>query len=305
MIIQFPGENILIQHKFTDIADDWSKETFPQLAYGTLRSYTAGLKNAKLYFNDKNIENITHQDINSYFTDYLVAKRNLGKNTVKNYRNVISGIFKYAVLKDIIPANPVKDVTIPKGLKTTPRPLPPDSDIEKVKANINSEFGLFYYIALFTGLRRGEILALRYEDFDFKNNLIKVDKSIYYKHNKPYVKKPKTEAGIRYTPFLEQLKSRIPKNMEGALFADEYGNYLTESQLKVKLNRYKRETKVVGTPHQIRHEFATHLYQANIPDKDISTILGHSDVSTSKNIYIHITKQQLSKSTEILNKYFS
>lgn len=305
MIIQFPVENILMKHKFADIADNWSKEAFPQLAYGTLRSYTAGLKNAKLYFNDKYIEDITHQDINSYFTNYLAIERKLGKNTVKNYRNVISGIFKYAVLKDLIQTNLVKDVTIPKGLKTTPRPLPPDSDIEKVKANINIEFGLFYYIALFTGLRRGEILALRYEDFDFKNDLIKIDKSIFYKHNKPYVKKPKTEAGIRYTPFLEQLKCKIPQNRKGVLFSDEQGNYLTESQLKVKLRRYKKETKITGTPHQIRHEFATYLYQANIPDKDISTILGHSDVTTSKNIYIHITKQQLSKSTEMLNKYFS
>ncbi len=305
MIIQFNQETKQNKHQFVEIAEKWANITFPQLAYRTLSSYTAGLKNAKIYFNNKYIEDITHQEINTYLSKYLAEERNLAKNTIKNYRNVISGIFKFAVINDIIPTNIVKDISIPRGLRFTPRPLPPDSDIEKVKTNVNIEFGLFYYIALYTGLRRGEILALRYEDFDFTNNLIKVDKSIYYKHNKPIVKKPKTEAGIRFTPFLTELKKVIQPKKTGPVFADKNGNYLIESQFKSKLDKYRKITKVVGTPHQVRHEFATYLYEADIGDKDIATILGHSDVSTSKNIYIHITKQRLSKSTELLNKYFS
>ena len=305
MILKFKCEQINEKHLFTEIADSWAKEAFPQLAYRTLSCYTAGLKHSKLYFEKAYIEDISHSEVKDYIENYLVAERNLAKKTVKNYRIVLSMIFKYAVVNDIIQVNIVKDISIPKGLREIPRELPTDSDIEKVKVFYNLDFGLFYYIVLFTGLRRGEVLALEYEDFDWDNNLIRINKSIYHKHNKPILKTPKTDAGIRYVPFLEPLKKVIEKNKKGLLFCDENGDYLIGSQVELKIKKYQKTTGVNGTPHQVRHEFATYLYEANLPDKDISTILGHSDVSTSKNIYVHIRKQQLMKSTNILNEYLS
>ncbi len=305
MIVKFTGEQIIEKHYFSKIADEWAAEAFPKLAYRTLSCYTAGLKHAKMYFKNSYIEDITHFDIKKYIEDYLVSKRNLAKKTVKNYRIVLSMIFKYAVVNDIIQSNIVKDISIPKGLREIPRELPTDSDIEKVKINLNVDFGLFYYIVLYTGLRRGEVLALEYEDFDWKNNLIKINKSIYHKHNKPVLKEPKTEAGERFVPFLEPLKKVIDKNKSGLLFCDEKGNYLIGSQVELGIKKYQKATGVKGTPHQVRHEYATYLYEANLPDKDISTILGHKDISTTKNIYIHIRQKQLMKSTNILNEYLS
>lgn len=304
MIVKFNGEVNNFKHRFVDVADAWADEAFPKLAYRTLSSYTAGLKHAKLYFQNEYIEDITHQKINAYFYDYLI-NRDLAKSTVKNYRNVLSGIFKYAVNQDLIPVNYVRDISIPKGLKVTPREFPADSDIEKVKANVNSEFGLFYFIILYTGLRRGEVLALDYEDFDWENDLIKISKTIYHKHNVPVLKTPKTTAGERYVPFLKQLKTVINQNNKGHIFCDENGDYLTSSQFEIKLKSYQKNTGIKGMPHQIRHEFATYLYEAELDDKDISEILGHTDVATSKNIYIHIRKQQLMKSTNRLNEYLS
>ncbi len=303
MIIKFCNFQTFDKHSFVDIADQWAEEAFEQLAYRTLSCYTAPLKTVKEYFNDCYIEDINHKQIKDYF-DFLVQK-GFSKKTIQNYRIVLCLIFKSAVLKDICPHNTAADVPIPKGLKSSRRVLPSLVDIEKIKSNVNAEFGLFYFLILYTGIRRGEALALAYEDIDFNNNTIKIEKSVYHKHNRPVLKSPKTESGIRTIPLLDPLKKVLDQTKKGIIFSDEKGNYLTRYQVESGISNYRELTGIECTPHQLRHEFATILHEADIDDKEIQELLGHSDISTTKNIYMHITPRQFRATAEKLNKYLS
>jgi len=304
MIIKFPKNNIEMKHQFTEIADKWADEAFKQLAYRTLSCYTSALKRAKNYFRNSYIEDITHLQIKSYM-EYLVTQFDYSKKTIKNYRIVLSMVFKYAIVNDLIENNPVSDVSIPKGLKSTHRLPPSDDEIEKIKNNVNNEFGLFYYFLLYTGIRRGEALALTYEDIDWHNSLIHINKSLYHKNNMPYIKTPKTESGNRYIPLLNPLKEVLNQNKTGIIFSDEFGNHLTGSQVETKIKWYRRNTGIKCSPHQLRHEYATILHEADIVDKDAQELLGHAQISTTKDIYMHITPKRLQKTAEKLNKYLS
>ncbi len=304
MIIKFPGIRENNKHFFNDIADTWSTEAFPQLAYRTLSCYKAPLYRAKNYFYNNYIEDITHLQVKSYM-DYLVNQFSYSKKTIKNYRIVLSMIFKYAVVNDIIDNNPVSDVSIPKGLKSSHRLPPSDTEIEKIKNNVNSDFGLFYYFLLYTGIRRGEALALTYEDIDWSNSLIHINKTLYHKHNNPEIKTPKTECGIRYIPLLNPLKKVLDKNKTGIIFHDDAGKYMTASQVETKIKWYRRNTGIECSPHQLRHEYATILHEANIVDKDAQELLGHAQISTTKDIYTHISPKRLKKTAEKLNEYLS
>lgn len=303
MIIKFAKINETSKHRFITVADAWAQEAFPNLAYRTLSCYTAPLKTAKRYFILDNIEDITHLKIKSYM-EYLVEE-NYSKKTIKNYRIVLSMIFKYAVVNDIIENNIVSDVSIPKGLKSTRRNPPTEKEIEMIKKSVNNDFGLFYYFLLYTGIRRGEALALTYEDIDWDNELIYINKTLFHKHNQPEIKAPKTESGIRYVPLLKPLKEVLDKNKKGIIFSNEDGEYLTGSQVETKIKWYRRETGITCSPHQLRHEYATILHEADIVDKDAQELLGHAQISTTKDIYMHITPRRLKRTAEKLNEYLS
>lgn len=303
MIIKFTKNYAEYKHCFTEVADAWSEEAFPLLAYRTLSCYKAPLKHAKQFFISDCIEDITHAKIKEYM-EYLV-EQDFSKKTIKNYRIVLSMIFKYAVVNDIIPSNLVSDVSIPKGLKSTRRNPPTDFEIEKIKSNVNYDFGLFYYFLLYTGIRRGEALALTYEDIDWDNELIKINKSLYHKNNQPKLKTPKTESGIRDIPLLFPLKKVLDRNNTGIIFSNDDGEYMKASQVETKLKWYRRATGIKCSPHQLRHEFATILLEANIVDKDAQELLGHAQISTTKDIYMHITPKRLKETANKLNQYLS
>lgn len=304
MIIKLQtNSEYLNKHKFIDVADDWAREAFPQLAYRTLSCYKAPLKKSKLFFYKFYIEDITHADIEDFF-EFLLSN-NYSKKTFKNYKIVLNMIFKYALINDYIDKNNVADIPIPKGLTTSHRMPPAEEEIEKIKNSIDKTFGLFFYLILYTGLRRGEALALTYEDIDFQENIIHINKSLYHKNNKPEIKEPKTQSGIRDIPLLLPLKSVLNHDGKGVIFCDDHGNYLKNSQVERQIFKYHNESGTTCTPHEIRHGYATMLHEAGVIGKDAQYLLGHANIATTEDIYTHITNKHLDKTARIINDFIS
>ena len=168
--------------------------------------------------------------------------------------------------------------------------MPSDQDIEKIKKSTACSFGMFAYFALYTGLRKGELLALTWEDIDLKSRTICVNKSIYNDHNIPKIKKPKTENGIREVPLLNRLYEKLTPG-KGIVFSVN-GKHMTESQYGDYWERYCKESGVQCTVHQLRHAFTTMLFENDIEIKDAQKILGHAQASTTQDIYTEIRKSR-------------
>lgn len=289
--------------KFNDIADEWNEKHESEIAHYTYDSYQRPLKDLKEEFEGKTIKEITPLDLQRFITNY--AHKGYAKQTIKLRKIVATQIFDFAILKGCINSNPALAVKVPKSAPKTERELPSDVNINIVKQSVDKEFGLFAYLVLFTGCRKGEALALRYEDIDFKNNKINIDKVLIFKTScKSEIRhRTKSKSGTRIIPLLIPLKNVLP-HKTGYIF-NQNGSPLTKAQFDTAWRHYIKATGVELTPHQLRHAFATICYDAEIGVKDAAALLGHSKVELTLDIYTHIKESRNTVNERKLNEYLA
>lgn len=271
---------------FKDVADEWWDLHEPTIAYSTTKPYRSALKRANAHFGETYIRQIKPTDINRFLLEYIKANH-AAQKTAKTQLMVINLICKYATANGYIPYNPARDISVPRGLPKEDREMATDEDIKHIKAGTDCTFGMFAYWVLYTGMRRGELLALTWKDVDLKNRTISITKSVYHINNTPALKTPKSAAGVRTVPLMDKLLEKI-KPGRGLVFPGPDGGYLTEMQFRKLWRTYASEANVECHPHQIRHAYATMLYENDIEVKDAQQLLGHAYATTTQDIYTHI-----------------
>jgi len=287
---------------FKEVAEEWKEKFFKDIEHNTIRCYEAGYNRAVEKFGETSIKQVTVKDVQNYINDF--ASQGYAQKPVKNQLSVFSLIFKRAIQNNEIEINPARDIDIPKNLPKNKRDMPSDEDIEIVKKSINCTFGMFAYFLLYTGCRRGEALALQFKDIDRKRKIISIAKSVYHVHNKPHIKQPKTEAGTREIILMDKLAEVLKDGkQEDYIFSVNGTEPLTDKQCRRQWELYQLETGLTITPHQLRHAYATILYDAGVEDKDAQELLGHSSIAMTKDVYTHISKKRKEKTAELLNSY--
>lgn len=292
---------------FKEVSEEWSDAHFETIEYNTQKYYRASLKQLNEYFAQEMIKDITPTDI-KVFIDKLCYNYGYALKTVKSRLLVLNLIFKYAVINRYTENNPCTYISTPKNLKKTRREAPEEDVLQVVKQSVGIEFGFFAYFILYTGLRRGEALALRYSDIDFENGIISVNKSIYHINNVPHEKTPKTSAGVRSVVLLDNLipllkSNKKTKDKNELLFGNADGRWLTNGQFQSLWENYIKQTKLKITPHQLRHAYATILYEAGIDEKDAQELMGHTTIQLTRDIYTHISKKRRKLTAERLNNF--
>ena len=291
---------------FLSVSEAWEEERFPDLAYNTAKSYTAPLQRARTRFGAAPIREVTQREIAAYITHY--AHQGCSYKTVKNQLLVLHLIFNYTVSSGDISDNPADHMDIPKNLAKGKRSLPADEQLSLIKSNWQGTFGLLANFLLYTSCRVGEALALTYGDIDRGQKMIHITKSVYHQNNIPKTKSPKTEAGYRDVPLLDVLEGYLPSGSpDQLLFPGTDGGLMTNSALRRGRNLYckalglyrntyvtdskdRKHAKIVPliTPHQLRHGYATILFEAGVEDKDV---------------YTHISQKRKDETVRCINEY--
>lgn len=284
---------------FRDVAREWAARHEKEVSYNAHRAYNVSYKETLKLFGKMPIKQITPQAVDKYIRE--IASRGFALRTVKGYLSLLNLVFTHAVLSGDVETNPAQYVKPPKGLTTTKRELPQVGVIEAIKSNVDETYGLFPFFLLYTGCRRGEALAVRFEDIDKKNNIINITKSVYHVGNKPVIKGTKTTAGTRTIPLLSDLKNKLPKG-NGYIFGNGE-NPPTLTMFRRRWDSWQRTAGIEVSPHQLRHLFATILYEAGIDEKMAQEILGHSSISVTRNIYTHIRSSQIDTARKKLDKH--
>lgn len=102
---------------------------------------------------------------------------------------------------------------------------------------------------------------------------------------------------------LDILADKIPNgNQTDYLFAID-GKLPTQSKFSREWEKLQQRLNITATPHQLRHAFATMLYEAGIKEKDAQMLMGHSDIHLTQNIYTHISAKQQQETAKKLNKF--
>lgn len=296
-------KKLLSGRTFSEVANEWWDDAEPRLASQSMSAYKPSLRSALEEFGPLPIKDITPKDIARYMRN--LAAQDYSQKTISNRRIVINKIFNHAILEGDIQYNPCTAIPLPKGLPKEQRSAASLSDEEKIKSSDHP--WLFPLIAIYSGLRKGEILALEWTDIDFDNDIIYVTKSVAHNGVNPYIKTPKTEAGKRLVPLLLPLKERLlkEKRKHGYIISLTGESPLTKSAFDGIYERYQKDVGITATAHQLRHSFATVAIENGVDIKSVSEILGHKQISTTLDIYTDFRKVALERSRSALNSAFT
>lgn len=282
---------------FGTVIDVWWAEHEKHIVPSTAVGYNSHVNRAKEQFGEYRIKDITPMDCDNFIR--LFATTGKGRKTVRTQLSVLYMVFDYAVLHGFIQYNPCASVKVPSGLKVKRRELPTDADIKMIE---NTDWLLPFFL-LYTGLRRGEALAITYEDIDRDKKLIHVNKAIGFANDHPYLKSTKSESGVRDVILLDKLAAKIPNKKHGLLFPYK-GGYYSSSAIQVAWEKWREANGSTVTMHQLRHGYATILHDAGIDVKDAQYLLGHSTVAMTQDVYTHIRQSRIESASEKLNSYF-
>ena len=211
-------------------------------------------------------------------------------------------IFEFACINRYIVNNPCQYIHVPPNLPKHKRGIPDKDTIQAIVKNINVKFGLAACFILYTGLCRGELLALRWSDIDFDNKIIHINKSVYYVGNKPHIKQPKTEAGMRTVILPDFLAYNLPRNKRGLVFPGKDGKPMAQHFFESQWDEYINSLNIDVHPHQLRHAYASYLlHDSGIDVKTAQELMGHADIKTTQNIYTQLTADKIDEARQKIN----
>lgn len=265
-------------------------------------------------FGDLRLVELKESQLQKFYNRLFV--NGLSARSIQIINTVLSAALKKAIKSRLILFNVCDAVELPKQTKKERRVLSAEEQEQLLKELKKDDQGSMYIFALFTGLRRGEVLALRWSDVDLENGVIKVTKALNRvktyvdsgDKTKLIVSEPKTETSKRVIPIVDSLIPLLKKqkkltrdnNELGLVFPSEAGGYIDPGNYNRKFYKIiKRAGLPKANPHSLRHSFATRALEAGVDLKTTQELLGHSSISITADLYTHSLmkhkKQELSK----------
>ena len=224
----------------------------------------------------------------------------------------LNQMFEVARKSAYISTNPTLDVERPKYRKPDKRALT-ELELEIINnAPLTLKEMAFVLLLLHTGLRRGEATALTLADVDMKSGMININKSLYHENNRALVKDPKTKAGMRIVPILDELKPALAQyllsmNSQILFPAVSNGAYMSQTSFRRFWNKIIRKITDAGitandiTPHIFRHTYTSRLVKNGVSIKDAQYVLGHSSAKVTLDIYAHFDPKAPQNVKDLLN----
>lgn len=266
-------------------------------------------------------------------TAYCQKQVNRIFKTLKNYNsaiNLIRRIFEYAKVMKQIKTNPMNDVIIPKKRKTlddTDKPVnfytkeQLRTFLETLKEHAPYQMYVAFRVLAFTGMRKGELAALKWSDVDFENGTISINKTVAFNNvGKFHIQTPKTRKSIRTISIdnttlnaLKTWKNELRKELfkqgqnidkgDGFIFHSTNGKFIIKYIDKFLPTFLKKYNLPAIKPHGFRHTHASLLFESGASIKEVQDRLGHENIKTTMDIYTHVTKSAREKTAEKFAKY--
>lgn len=307
--------------KFPVVADEWQKEHAENCTESTRRVYSYSVQRLSDAFPGY-IRDLRPIDIKRYITAFEKEGRSV--NSVQIELSVCKQIFSHAVLVGDIDVSPATEVKKSRGLPCKKRnalTMEQEDAVKEAGRSRSAEGWLFGLLLLYTGCRRGEALALSYNDIDRAAGVIHIEKKLSYAYGQNPVLENhlKSENGRRDIPLLGPLADALPRDRAGLIFPGKDGGFMRASEIYSMWKKYCRaiglneiaysdsgkilETFPV-TPHCFRHSFATICYEAGLDPRETAHLLGDT-MDVTEAVYVQLREQRREKASDKLERFVS
>jgi len=307
-----------------DWLDKWLTEyKAPMIRASTAEGYRRYIDNhIKLYLGDKPITQVTTADVQKMYNTLKESGRiredaekgkTLSGSMVRSVHMLLHEAMDSAVREGLVPCNPTKGATIPKKEHKEKKVLL-ESQIKMLIKVVDSDeiWRDFFKTELMTGMRRGEICGLKWEDFEGAAGMLHVRRSVRYEHGQPIIGETKTNEGNRKMVLPRGVVELLAERRKSALTEWIFPNSLRPEwpmNPASAYNKLKRLLKQANLPnitfHELRHTFATQAASSGIDPRTLASILGHTKASFTLDTYTHITTDMQKNAAGIVGNYIT
>ena len=253
------------------------------------------------FFGSMKLSEIRHDDIQRFYNE----KVGYAASTVKHLRSIMRGILSNAKEDGWLEENVMESKRYTFSKKETQRLPLEDTDSSALVSSLSlltEQQRLMIVLPLYTGLRRGELLALQWKHIHLKERVISILQAVSYVNNKPELKPPKSRAGIRNLPIVDDLLPYLQAQGDQEAFLIGGGmTPVTKRAFEYWWNKAMKQIDMKGvTAHRLRHTFAT-AAEPSLDLKTLQTILGHSKADITFNRYVHPRDALLAEASRTLS----
>lgn len=249
----------------------------------------------------------------------ILLKGKYSKSTLSQTRSLMKILFDYALDNEIITSNPVtRKVKVVGGKdERSARILTRQEQSELISCLDHYNFRNQYLFILNTGLRCGEMIALTWDDVDFKARKVSINKTatVIATNSQVIVNPPKTKSSIREVPLTREAVRILNEQKKGKVIRIENSMYVftgNDGEI-ISAQNYSRTLSYICkkngiepiSMHSLRHTFATRCIEAGMKPKTLQAILGHSTLAMTMNKYVHTTDDEKSKELELVEHALS
>ncbi len=313
-IDSYQGADLTEQSRMTlsEWLNQWLENMADTLQPNTLRNYRSYIENhIRPNLGDKQLARITPKDVQRFYEKLSDC---LASSTVRRIHTTLHGTLKAAQQAHLIASNPTEQITAPRFSYGAKQILTDEQLDVFMKVIAEDEIWCdFFYTELTTGLRRGEICGLKWEDFDEVTGTLKVCRTVYRETGGGLTAgDTKTNAGTRKIVLPASTTALLSKKKASALTEWIFPNPLKPEQPTNPGSAY-RQLKVLlkqaGLPnirfHDLRHTFATHALASGVDVKTLSGILGHTRAAFTLDTYTHTTGDMQKRASEVVGDFLT
>ena len=275
----------------------------PKLRGTTAKGYLSGIRHHIIpFFAGKRMDEISRKDIQEFLTE----RKSYARSTLHTLKIILQEVFDSAIEDGIVTKNPAASKRLTLSDKVTERQEVQPEHMREILTQLDRlqpRDRCLLSILIYTGMRRGEALALRWENIDIANGLIHITQAVTYSTkdgNKPQLGKTKSKAGEREIPLFPELRDLLVplRQLSGFIICNGTdGQPLTQSAYNRTWERIGKAIPVIKanayTPHQFRHSFLSSAAAMGLDPKTLQAIAGHSDIRVTMNRYVHSRHDQI------------
>ena len=277
--------------------------------HSTLKNYRYMANHVKRELGDKQVSSVTVEDVQQMY--HRLIGRGLSATTVRHVHSMLHLAMDAAVRSHLTAQNPT-DLAVPPRAERGEMRILTEQQLDTFMKAIRTDASWydFFYTELTTGLRRGEICGLRWQDFDEKSGILHVRRTLHTEDGRLVAGATKTGCGTRDIVLPDGTAEVLRKRKAGSYSEWIFPN-LTKPELPISPGaaylRLKEILKRANLPdirfHDLRHTFSTHALSSGVDARTLAGILGHTNASFTLDTYTHVTGDMQKRAAEVVGGF--